>query len=789
MSNIGPIIIEQLNPIVLDILKQRGLKDKKSIEKFLYPTLNDLHNPFLLKDMDRAVNRIKDAISRKEKVLIFGDYDVDGISATAILVKYFASKNFYVDYYLPNRYVDGYGLTIETIDKIINIYNPNLIITVDCGISCYNEVEYAKQKNIEIIISDHHDIPEVIPQTIVVNPKLSNQQYPFKELCGTGVALKIVQALGGIDEAKKYLSICALATIADIVTLTDENRAIVKIGLSMFDSTLPIGLKLLLRENKLNPSNVLASDIAFKIAPKINASGRMGDAVVGLRLYLEENKKILLDTIETLNNYNFNRQELCNKIFDEAVQRLKKINISNYFSIVLSSSQWDSGVLGIVAAKLANMYNRPTILFSQEGELLKGSARSINNIDIHSIITDVKEVVEAFGGHKMAAGLTIKYKNYKKFINSVNYKLIHKYKPQDFVPVDENYITIEPTAVDYSLYKDLCVLEPFGIGNEKPVFRIKSDKVNVSTMPKYPNHLTINSNNLSIIAFNSSQYLPLLKNTVEQNIDIELQLNTFKNKNIVKGIAKKISTGYITKQNDDFLYGQYIKQLCFNTKNDVKYKVYKNEDINLLLKDTYKNPYGYLFISNTNKSYSEFIKKSSNVFYNDYLTLSHYSGLNTIILAPYSTENFSTFNKIVFLDPVLDSGYIDKIINETKAVVYIPQTNNFNTNHIFNNLNLNREEFAKYFRMISVLASKKIMFYNDIDIFKQLKNHFPDTKLNYKQFVFCFYVFQELGIFNLEYDDEYVLIKENDKIISNLKNSPLYNKISLLKTVVTNDKD
>ena len=270
---------------------------------------------------------------------------------------------------------------------------------------------------------------------------------------------------------------------------------------------------------------------------------------------------------------------------EEAVQRLKKINISNYFSIVLSSSQWDSGVLGIVAAKLANMYNRPTILFSQEGELLKGSARSINNIDIHSIITDVKEVVEAFGGHKMAAGLTIKYKNYKKFINSVNYKLIHKYKPQDFVPVDENYITIEPTAVDYSLYKDLCVLEPFGIGNEKPVFRIKSDKVNVSTMPKYPNHLTINSNNLSIIAFNSSQYLPLLKNTVEQNIDIELQLNTFKNKNIVKGIAKKISTGYITKQNDDFLYGQYIKQLCFNTNYNVKCETYKNENINLLLKN------------------------------------------------------------------------------------------------------------------------------------------------------------------------------------------------------------
>ena len=776
------IQLEKLNPIVIDILNKRGYKNQKEIFNFLNPTIGDLHNPYWLNDMDKAVNRIKRAISNKEKVLVFGDYDVDGISATAILVKYFASKNFYVDYYLPNRYIDGYGLTIQTIDKIIKQFNPQLIITVDCGISCYKEVEYAKQHNVEIIITDHHDIPEILPDTIVVNPKLINQKYPFKELCGTGVALKLVQAIGGVEEAKKYLSICALATIADIVPLIDENRAIVKLGLNMFDTTLPVGLKALLKENKLNLSNILASDIAFKIAPKINASGRMGDATVGLRLYLEENKKIVLDTIETLNNYNFNRQELCNKIFEEAVQRLKKINISNYFSIVLSSPQWDSGVLGIVAAKLANMYNRPTILFSQEGELLKGSARSINNIDIHSVITDVKEVVEAFGGHKMAAGLTIKYKNYKKFINSVNYKLSHNYKPQDFVPLDEDYIAIKSEQVDYSLYKDLCVLEPFGVGNEKPIFRISSDKVNVSSMPKYPNHLTINSNNLQIIAFNSAQYLPLLKNTIKQNIDIELQLNVFKNKNIIKGIAKRISTGNITKQNDDFLYGQYIKQLSYNTQSKLNCKTYTNNQIDCIIKDTYKNPYGYLFIANTNASYNNFIKTHSNIFYHDYLTLSHFSGLNTIILAPYSTENFSTFNKIVFLDPILDTGYIEKIINETKASVFIPKANAFPLD-ILKGIKTDREEFAKYFRMISVLASKKILFFNDIDIFKQLKNHFPDIKLNYKQFVFCLKVFEELKIFNLEYDDNYILIKENDKIISNLKNSSLYNKINLLETV------
>ena len=395
-----------LNNAVIDILVARNYDTEEKINAFLNPSEKDFHDPFLLKDMDKAVSRINKALEQNERVLIFGDYDVDGVSASAILIKYFASRDFFVDYYLPNRYIDGYGLTCEVIDKVKEKYNPSLIITVDCGISCYKEVDYAKSLGIDIVVTDHHDIPEILPNTITINAKLPDQKYPFSQLCGTGVAFKLVQALSGLEEAKKYLGICAVATIADIVPLVDENRAIVTLGLKDLENNLPQGLKMLIKDNKLN-FNLTASDIAFRLSPKINAAGRMGDPTVALRLYIKEDKKVLAKTIETLNEQNQTRQALCNKVYDDAIKMIEKINISKYKAIVLYSKNWDSGILGIVSAKIASEFNKPTILFSEVGDELKGSARSINDINICETIANIKEVVEAFGGHKMAVGLEI----------------------------------------------------------------------------------------------------------------------------------------------------------------------------------------------------------------------------------------------------------------------------------------------------------------------------------------------------------------------------------------------
>ena len=770
-----------LDKYVMDILFSRGYDTKAKIDAFINPTEKDFHDPFLLKDMDKAVKRIKKAISSKEKVLIFGDYDVDGVSASAILIKYFASKDFFVDYYLPNRYIDGYGLTNEVLDKVKEKYNPSLIITVDCGISCYKEIEYAKSLGIEIIVTDHHDIPDVLPDTIVVNAKLPNQKYPFSQLCGTGVAFKLVQALSGLEEAKKYLGICALATIADIVPLQDENRAIVTLGLKSFEQTLPLGIKMLIKDNKLN-YNLTASDVAFRLSPKINAAGRMGDPTVALRLYIKEDKKILAKTIETLNNQNLERQSLCNIVYEDAIKMIQKINLSKYRAIVLYSKNWDSGILGIVSAKIASEYNKPTILFSEVGDELKGSARSINDIDICSTIANIKEVVEAFGGHKMAAGLTVKTKQFNNFIRSLNKSLEDNYKPEDFLLRTEYDFKLNPNEINEKLVKDLDVLEPCGCGNPKPIFMIEFDKVNVSTMGNFPNHLNISAGHFNIVAFNSSEHSVLLKNTDKQSITVELQLSEFKGKKYLKGIAKNIFTGKLSKpKNNDLLYGEYILQLNTENEQSKYYTEYNRNFLQKLVDEADIRKTGTLFVASTYESYQQFVEQFSNLkLSHNMFEITKCNSENSIILAPVSYENFNLFSRVIFIDPILDKGYLDMVSSKTFGKIYYPQYKKVNST-IFKGLSCDRGIFGTYYKILSDLTKKLISFENRLSIFKHLKLLNPQLKkLSYRQFVFCLYTFIELNIFSIKQEGEYITLSEDNKVFNSLNNSKLYNKISLL---------
>ena len=777
-----------LSSIVVELLFSRGYTTEEQIEKFLNPKLSDLYNPFLLKDMDRAVERIKKAIKNNEKVLIFGDYDVDGVSASAILIKYFASINFYVDFYLPNRYIDGYGLTNDTIDKVKKEYNPSLIITVDCGIACASEVEYAKTLGIEIIVTDHHDIPEVLPNTIVVNAKLPNQKYPFSQLCGTGVALKLVQALAGIHTAEKYMAICALATIADIVPLTDENRAIVKLGLKNFEKDLPLGIKMLIKDSKLS-YNISAGDVSFRLSPKINAAGRMGDATVALKLFIEEDKILLKNTIDTLNNLNINRQSLCNDVYDDAIEKLKKINLSNYKSIVLYSKNWDSGILGIVSAKIAGEFNKPTILFSEVGDELKGSARSINDINIFETISSMKEVVEAFGGHKMAAGLTIKTKNFKNFIVNLNNILSQNYTPKDFLPHNSFDYDIRVDQITEKFAKDLEVLEPCGCQNPKPLFRLTiENSATFASLPRFPNHININLKNFSAVAFNSHKYLPLLKNTDKQEVLVELQLNEYKNKKYVKGIAKNIVTGKIKKpSNNDFINGEYLKQIYFKEGGRRKITFFKKEELQNLIIDSCKDYFGTLFIASTYDSYINFVNQYGDkdyFFYHNMFEIVQNSGVNSILLAPNNFKNFNAYKKIIFIDQVLNKGYIDNLLANTIAEVYLPDYKKANR-EVFVGLTSDRNVFGEYFKIISKFSSLMLSFENELAMFKQIKLANPQMKkLSYKQFIFCLYTFIQLGIFEFQQYEGYLCIKENKKVFSNLNNSKFYNEVSLiLKTI------
>lgn len=769
-----------INGIVVDLLFARGYDTKEKIEEFLNPTEELFHDPFKLKGMHSLVKRINRAVSNKEKVLIFGDYDVDGVSASAILIKYFSSIQFYVDYFLPNRYIDGYGLTKESILQIKEKYNPSLIITVDCGISCYEEVEYAKTLGIDIVVTDHHDIPDKIPNTIVINPKLSGQDYPFKYLCGTGVAFKVVQALSGLENAKKYLGICAIATIADIVPLQNENRAIVKFGMKEFNSNLPLGIKMLMEDNKLD-CNLSATDIAFKLSPKINAAGRMGDAGVALKLYIKDDKLFLKNTIENLNNLNLERQALCNKVYEDVIERLSKINIANYNSIVLYSKKWDSGILGIVSAKVANEFNRPTILLSEVGDELKGSARSVNDIDIFSAISSLKEVLEAFGGHKMAAGLTIKTKNFKNFIQSINKYLSEHYSPKDFMPYSNYDLDIKCEQVTTKFIKDLELLEPCGCGNPKPIFNLVLDKSATAVpMAKHPNHLNISNKNLNIVAFNSYKYLPLLKNSNFKQVEIEFQLSEYKNRTYLKGIAKNITTGKLESlKNKDVSFGEYLKQVSYFDEGNKRCENYNQNSLQKLIDTAKQELFGTLFVCSSYESYLEFLglTKDDKNFQHYLFEVISNSGINSVIYSPVNFNNFGAYKNIVFLDPILSKGYVNAIAKVTNAKIYIPANKKVDKN-IFKGVVTDRNVFGEYFKLLSNFAATQASFYNEIDLFKKLSS--IDKKINFKQFIFCLYTFIELNIFELEDEIDTQTLKENKKVVSQLNNSNFYNQINLI---------
>ncbi|MGN1201149.1 MAG: DHH family phosphoesterase, partial [Candidatus Caccovivens sp.] len=328
-------------PTTMYLILSRGFSTREEIENYL--SVGAFLDPFLIKNMKELCDRVQLAKQMKDKVLIFGDYDVDGVSATAIMLKTLKKLGINADFYLPNRYVDGYGLTCEVLDKIAKTFAPDLIITVDCGISCANEVEYAKSLGIEIIVTDHHEIPDTLPDGIVLNAKIEGQEYPFRELCGTGLAYKISEALLGAKKAEEFLPIAAIATIADIVSLTGENRNIVKRGLRCMEK-LPLGVKMLFKENKVSLSNPNSTDIAFKIAPKINSSGRMGDAVDSLMLYLTEDTVVARKYLDKIKNHNTRRQELSSGIMEDCEKAIAKMDLSKTRVIALASKKWDQGI-------------------------------------------------------------------------------------------------------------------------------------------------------------------------------------------------------------------------------------------------------------------------------------------------------------------------------------------------------------------------------------------------------------------------------------------------------------
>ncbi len=479
-AEVQKIASENNIPTILSkILYTRGFRHHDEIQNFLNPRIDCLYDPFLLNDINYAIDRIILARDRKEKVTIYGDYDVDGITSVAVLVKFLCSIGIEATTYLPNRLEEGYGLNNEAIKHIFED-GTSLIITVDCGVSGFDEVEFAKSLKMDVIITDHHECPETLPNAVaVIDPKRRDNMYPWPYLAGVGVTFKLIQAISlrlNLDRKAylKYIDIVSLGTVADIVPLRDENRIIVYFGIILMKQTKNIGLRELLKVTGY--SKIDSSAISFGLAPRINACGRMGCARLALDLLLTDDENKAHDIALKLNDMNKERQEIEKKILNEAIEKIENEKLYKNSVIVVSKEHWHHGVIGIVSSKITDMYYKPSILISIENGKGKGSGRSIEGLDLHDALTQCSDLLTKFGGHEMAVGITIDENNIEAFASKLNEyadrKNIDAFVPTVFVDTE---ITTENISID--TVKQLEMLEPHGEANPPPVFVYKNIKV------------------------------------------------------------------------------------------------------------------------------------------------------------------------------------------------------------------------------------------------------------------------------------------------------------------------
>lgn len=527
----------KINKLLARILANRGITEEKA-RVFLEPTRNDFHDPFNMPNMDKAVERILKAKQNKEKVIIYGDYDVDGITSITVLKSFLKDIGIEAAEYIPNRLNEGYGLNKEAIEKIAE-EKYSLMITVDCGITGIEEIEYAKQYGIETIVTDHHEPTNELPQAVaVVDCKRKDNKYPFRELAGVGVVFKLTQAIGITlklqeKEYLKYLDIVALGTISDIVPLVDENRVITKLGLKLIEQTRNYGLKALVNSNGYG--RIDSTSISYGVAPKINACGRMGFANKALKLLLSKNIDEATEKLTDIIKFNNERQSLERKIYDEAIEKIEKEHLDNreVSSIVLGGYGWHTGVIGIVASKITDLYYKPCILicFDEDSDIGKGSGRSIPGFDLHDALMKCTDILEGFGGHSMAVGVAVSKNNFDNLKEKFE-KLTNEADIQNVVPVINIDMLLNIDEVTKSMVESLNLLEPYGEANKMPIFAFKNLKIDSIRALTEGKHLklTLKSNNntyVDAIGFNLGYMVEEYR--IGDRVDVvgNLEINSF----------------------------------------------------------------------------------------------------------------------------------------------------------------------------------------------------------------------------------------------------------------------
>ena len=523
----------KLNRLLSTLLTNRGITEEAEITKFLNPKRSDFYDPFGMPDMEKAAERILKAIKDKEQIIIYGDYDVDGITSVTVLKSFLEERGIQVNVYIPNRLNEGYGLNKTAMEEIAKQGN-KLMITVDCGITAVDEVEYAKTFDIETIITDHHEPSEELPKAIaVVDAKRKDNKYECRNLAGVGVVFKLIQALSiklGLDpkEYLKYLDIVCVGTISDIVPLTDENRVIVKLGLKLVEQTKNLGLKEILQS--CGYSKINSTTISFGVAPRINACGRMGHQEEALNLLLSKEENEVKELTQKINEYNKTRQEIEKNIYNEAVEQIEKEGLDTKNTIVVSGKGWHHGVIGIVSSKITELYFKPSILLCEEDGECKGSGRSIPGFDLHEALMECNDTIDKFGGHAMAVGINIKKEKVEEF--KEEFEKIAKEKEVDkIIPILNLDAEIKLDYVNKEMVDSLKELEPFGEANKMPIFAFRNLKIDSIRSLSEGKHLRLsvkdNKNIINAIGFNMGALADTYR--IGDRVDIagNLEINSF----------------------------------------------------------------------------------------------------------------------------------------------------------------------------------------------------------------------------------------------------------------------
>ena len=739
------------------ILYARGVDTAEKIRRFMHPSEKNFLSPYLMKGMKEAVELITQARDEGRTVAVFGDYDADGVCASAIM--YHALRAFGIEphVYIPER-ADGYGLSEEAIDRIFEECNPELFITVDCGISCAKEAQYIYELGSDVIVTDHHELPEILPDCIIVNPKLQDE-YPYDNLCGAGVAFKLACALIG-RAAYKYLDFATLATVADSVPLLGENRDIVTEGLKIFNTHIRSCFSSLMGKNY---DGITAQNLAFTVAPRVNAAGRMGDAQAAFRLFISDNEAEIYELATKLCLYNTERQKCCDELYASAKRKLlEKGAYGNV--IMLSDESWNTGFVGIVAARIAEEYNRPTLLFVHNGDMLKGSARSIESVNIFNVLKNCSQWVEEFGGHAQAAGINIRFENFDALERALNEEIARTYTPADFaqtVPVSEEITAHFPEK----FAKELVAMEPYGVGHRRPLFSISAGACLARPIKAMSPHLSVKSEYIDLMYFSGAKHLKIIESDVKKDIIFEINVSKFKGREYIKGyIRDLLYDGRTGKGVIESIFANSIARFYSPTVGVEKEELSTAEVNDLIKRKQAECSYGLCLIASDRRTlrfYEGLEGFGCDLFYPSSRNLA-----NALIVSPAPDADLSGFRDFIFLDTPSDFNIA--ALEGRKVFV----NRDICGYKMFEGLDVARESLLEIFsalrRDVNSLAGETV---------EELALACDGLGFDKREFIFAVNVFEELGL--VSFGEGRLTVYRGIK--AELNDSKIYRKVCLLQ--------